>query len=298
VKLKIPTNPIEYKSILNYAFAIVDRKVFKLLKQFDKAKFANKEKENNFKKVLVKNLVEILDFIFFLYSVSPRVNTTIRLSSIVTKLVKYIKGKKGANKKNYFNNDLQDFLLKKIFDDVNLILNNNKIRNNGYTQIETLYLLVILNELGREYRLDKSTLEKYLNIIIERDNSAEVNENYIFPYNYSYWTISVVLFYIGNKKRYDTLKEKLKEHIISILQEIRKDKLRSNAQYTIMLFDLIVCPYLDDNFKSNILSLFIDNGTNKLKLIEKIKEQKNWFTQWYDFDLDRELNTKRSQEVY
>ena len=36
----------------------------------------------------------------------------------------------------------------------------------------------------------------------------------------------------------------------------------------------------------------------KKDIIGKVKDRGNWFTKWQNFDLEKELNTKRSQEVY
>jgi len=63
---------VDYKDILNYTFSSMDRKVSKLIKDY--SKIENKEQVE---KAFIQSLLEIFDFVFFLYSVSPRVNTTI-----------------------------------------------------------------------------------------------------------------------------------------------------------------------------------------------------------------------------
>ena len=51
---------------------------------------------------------------------------------------------------------LNNNILKKISDEIYLILQKNKTKKE--TQIETLYLLIALSQLGREYRLNSKVL--------------------------------------------------------------------------------------------------------------------------------------------
>ena len=60
------------------------------------------------------------------------------------------------------------------------------------TQIETLYLLIALSQLGREYRLNLKVLCTYFNISIKKDNSVyeflqEAKENVQFPFGNFSW---------------------------------------------------------------------------------------------------------------
>jgi len=293
-KIIIKETGIEYKDILNYTLAIIDRKVFNILKKYDKAVFENEEKEQKFKTKFVKSMVQILDFTFFLYSVSPRANTTIKVSTILAKLTKFIKGKKDKNdsQKKYFSIDEKNLIFKKIYDEISLVLNKN--RNTENTQVESLYLLTSLSELGQEYRLDIESLKRYFNI----------DKDYVFPYSFNYWSISVLLFYIRNLARYDEMLNALKEHILEKYKREDKNNLRKNAEFVYLTLDLLSCPFLDepdDRYKIKILNLCGINKNKKEKqkdIIRMIKERKYWFTKWQDFDLEKEFNTKKSQEVY
>ena len=62
--------------------------------------------------------------------------------------------------------------------------------------------------------------------------------------------------------------------------------------------DLIVCPFLDEIYKTELLKAFgipIDLIPDVLLFKQN---QKYWFTKWENFDLDKELNSKNSLEVY
>jgi hypothetical protein len=295
---------IEYKDILNYTFSIIDNKLYKILKKYDKADFNNDENlKNKFKDTFIKSIVELLDFIMFLYAVSPRVNTTIKVSSILSKLIKFIINKKEKEKK-YFNKDQRDTVFKKIFDELSFILSKNKLKK--YTRIETLYLLIILQNLGSNYRLDQQILFDYFNII--DDNGKKK-----FKYQMDFWSLTVLLFYIRDLKRYNDLREILKSHILEKLKSF--DEIKKNSEAVFLIFDILACPYLNNSttinvkdkkdkyeFKIKIINL-ISNYKNlknedKIKLIKKIENNAPWFTKWNNFDIERELNTKKSKEVY
>jgi len=288
-KTIIKETGVSYKDILNFVLAVIDRKSFNLIEKYDNAVFENEEVENKFKDKFVKFNLELLDFIMFLYSVSPRVNTTIKLCNVLTKITKFINQKKeNSNAKKYFSLDQKNVIFKKIFDDISLVLNKNK--NTEYTQVETLYLLIALQDLGRSYRLDNKTLLKYLNIQVD-------GNKYIFPYDFNYWSISVLLFYIKNIKRYDTLKSELKKHIIEKYEKADKEHISKNTELVILTMDLLSCPYLENDFKNDILRLCGIDSHQRL-IIDKFVKQENIFTKWKNFDFERELNTKRGQEVY
>jgi hypothetical protein len=261
------------------------------LKKYDKEDFNNDEvQENKFKETFINSVAELLDFIMFLYAVSPRVNTTIKVSSILSKIIKFIKHKKIGEKK-YFNKDQRDVIFKKIFDDISFILSKNKQKK--HTQIESLYLLIIIQNLGVDYRLDQKKLFDYFNVI-------EVKNDKYFEYQLEYWSITVLLFYIKNLKRYKDLRELLKSEIIKKLESY--DNIKKNAEAIFLVIDLLSCPYLCENFKRRILDIIpgFKNQPNivKINFINKIKQNNNWFTKWSNFDFEKELNTKKSKEVY
>ena len=184
--------------------------------------------------------------------------------------------------KGNFNHDNRHLIFKKIYDEISLVLWKNK--NSEYTQVETLYLLIALNELGKEYRLDESVLCKYFD--------ADLNKNE-FGYELNYFSIIVLLFYIANKTRYASFKNILKEHIKAKFQKNNKLKM---TELTFLLFDLLSCPYIDESFKKDLLVRYNINYASDQEAILNRKEY--WFTKWTDFDFGKELEAKKSQEVY
>jgi len=267
---------IDYPDILNYTLACIDRKVVKLIKIYDKM-----EDKKKYESKITQVLIQILDFTFFLYSVFPRVNNTIKLCIILSKITKLVRIK------DNFNQDLKHLIFKKIYDDIFLVL--KKYKSPDHTQVETLYLLIALNELGREYRLDEQLLCDHFGISLVENKC----KNYL-----NYFSIIVLLFYIGDKVRYSTTKSILKNHILLKYQTINFINLGRTTELSLMFFDLISCPYLDRSFKNELFKIYgIDDNMDVLRT-SIINYRKFWFTKWTNFDFVFELEAKKSQEVY
>ncbi len=267
---------VKYKDVLNYTLAILDRKTFNILKNTNKIKG---EKEIDLQKVydkFCKSLLSILDFAFFIYSVSPRVNTTIKLTMILSKIMKFI------NSEPLFPVEFKHRISKKIYDNSSLILEKNK--SSEYCQVETLYLLTTLDCLGKDYRIEEDNLLKYFRI----------DKNYKFSHELSYWSIISILFYIKNNDKFVNLRTNLLLHIKEKYENLDKKNIRMSGELVLLLFDLLTCPYIDKTYKSEILQYF-DITSHQKKIIYF---RRFWFTKWTNFDFEKELNTKRSQEVY
>ena len=269
-KTIIKETQVEYKDVLNYSLAAIDRKVLKLIREFHK--LSNK-KDHELK--FVRAFLEILDVTFFIYSVSPRVNSTIKLCMVISKVIKYLRRNKG------FSFDNSHLILKKIYDDISLVLKNNK--NGEHTPVETLYLLVALRELGREYRIDVNTLRIYFDI---QNGSKDTKLDY--------FSIVVLLFYIGDKVRYKDLRRDIEKCII--LKFEQRITLTDSAEAIFLFFDMLTCPYVELSFKRNLLKLYgVEDAELQLNII---RQRKYWFTKWSNFKFEKELDAKRSQEVY
>lgn len=277
-KTVIKETGIDYKDILNYTLSLIERKVSKILKNYQEL-----EHKKNSEKAFTKAILEILDFTFFLYSVSPRVNTTIKLCRILRKLTEFLSYKENINI------DFKHLAFKSIFDNIYFTLQKNK--SVEHTQVETLYLLIALGELGKEYWLDADVLRQY--VCIDKDQTTDVLS---FKGSLNYFAIIVLLFYMRDKKRYSLLRTFLQDHIRMRFNEVSKENIGKCSELVFLLFDILTCPYLDIAFKQEVLTLH--GVTDPALQTEIIEMRKHWFTKWTDFDFGKELDAKHSQEVY
>ena len=271
---------VSYKDMLNYSLAIVENKCEKILKNYSKTTAENKPQ-----KQIVKALISILNFTFFIYSVSPKVNTTIRLCRIIRMLCDFL-----SNKNISYEN--KHLVYKSIFDDINFIIKKNK--SDEHTQVETLYLLVALTELGKNYWLEESILAEYFNI-------EKKHGHYTSKTNLNYLSYTVLLFYMRNKVRYTDLRRYIEDEIKKSFK-INKNLLNKKAELIMLLFDLVSCPFVSRETKTQLLSEYQINDQIEQNQIlnykNKYGESQLWFTTWQKFDFGKELDSKQSQEVY
>lgn len=264
---------VTYSDILNYSLAIIERKVNKIFMDYKEAP-SNESKERQ----LINALVSVISFSYFIYSVAPKVNSTIKLCRIIQRIILFIKG-------NKLGVEYQHIIFKCIFDNSCSILDKYSI--SRATPIETLYLLVLIRQLGKYYWLDEFTLVKYFNI-------KKNDDGFVFDDNLNYFSITSLLFYISDKKRYDSVKQGLLKHIEGIYDS-RKDSLLDESEMVHLTLDLISCPYISISFKKSLLSRY---GIDKNLVKRVISKNKFWFTKWNDFDFAKELDAKLSKDVY
>ena len=277
-KTIIKESKVEYKDLQNYSLSVVERKSSRIIQDF--YKLNPDEKEKNEKQV-VQAILNILDFSFFIYSVSPRVNTTIKLCRIIKIYSDFLK-------RDDSNIDLRHLVFKTIYDKTLFILKKNT--NAEHTQVETLYLLVALSELGKHYWLEEDVLRSYFGISKNSDG-----REYSISYMLNYFSITVLFFYMRDKQRYNELRQFLeKETCKKFDREIAF--LKKDTELTLLLFDMLACPYIQLETKKALLAKY---GITDSPLQESIiGKRKHWFTKWSGFDLAKELDAKKSSEVY
>lgn len=316
-KLIIKESKIEYKEIMNYSLAALDRKTAKLIEQWKEIK--EEEYTHKIEKEFEKGFLEILDVAFFLYSVAPRVNSTIKICLIISKIISFLKRNSKNDYTEPFLPNNKHTVLKKISDEIFLILEKNKTKKE--TQVETLYLLVASSQLGREYRLNYKVLCSYFNIKVLKGGKLDLRGNL------NYFSITVLLFYVKNIKAYGKIKELVKTHIFNKFKEKVLNDWQEDTELVLLLLDVLSCPYLNNEIPAHIQNKIDEakeKGSTSLKRYQKeacdykykdkrellsflcikknhktlIEQEKFWFTKWTDFDFELELQAKRSQEVY
>lgn len=268
---------IDYKDILNYTFAIIERKLRSLIKSYFKI-----IREKNTEKEFINSLLALFDFIFFLYSVSPRVNTTIKLCRVLRLATITL------NLKDKFSIDYKHLVFKKIYDNIIFTLRKNK--SVKHTQVETLYLLIALGELGNKYWLSEDVLTSYLGI-------KNVEGIFKCESELNYFTIVVSLFYMKDKIRYNNIRSFVLNKAVEKFENVDYDFRRKKAELILLLFDLLAYSYIDiTTIKNRLLNLYMITDLALQKNI--IRARRCWFTTWTDFDFGKELDAKQSQEVY
>ncbi len=272
-----------YQENLNYTFAAIERAFKSINSKFSKnRKFLLKQNMVNQpdEKKLIDALMGVLEFSFFIYSSAQRVNFTVRLTRSISLVV-------DALNEMAIADDLKNQFFKFAHDNIVRVLKSNHVER--YREVETLYLILVLKKLGRNYRIELETLATYFGFS-KKDTAGE----YQTKVPLSVFSITVMLLLLRNIKRYEPLKRALEIHLIEKFEQsaVYVDK---DAEIMMLYLDVITCPYLSEGTKSSIDEVLniSPEQREKISLVNQY-----WFTNWDNFDLTLELDKKRARQVY
>jgi hypothetical protein len=265
---------VSYPDVGNYTFALLESAIDRVLSDFARSTIGHRSDQR-----LTDVLENILEFAFFTYASAPRVNLSIRLARIVSVIARGLR-------RMHLALELRHHIFKYAHDNIVHQLRKNQV--SDYREVETLYLLTALGELGREYWLDQDSLCQHLRI--ERDEDGELRR--AKPLNYL--SITVALLYVRNRAKYAQLRTFLVAQIDQILSA-KAVYFRQDAEAVMLFLDTIACPFIDLGAKSSLASKF---GLNAAQLSKLSAASANWFTSWSGFNLSKELDAKRYRDVY
>lgn len=269
----LATSGVNYGEILNYSLSVVERKVGSLIEAYKKI-----EKVSSVDKSFSKSMEALLGFVFFIYAVSPKVNTTIKLCRICQRVLSFYKAEQ-------IGLSYGALISQVIYERCRSVMDHNS--DGKGAKIEVMYLLVLMRQLGRNYRVDESVLGYSFGFEL-------LDGKYQARSRLDYFSIVTLFFYVENKSRYSLLRSALEKHVLERFR-LKKDSLIGDSEMVHLALDLTACPFVSDETKTSILQMYGLPANNLLR-IKKYSEY--WFTKWGDFDFSKELDAKVSQEVY
>lgn len=265
---------VSYSEVGNYTFALLESVIDKMLSDFLRSSSTNRSEQR-----LVGALENLFEFAFFIYAAAPRVNLSVRLTRMISVIARGLrKMRVGA--------ELRHHVFKYVHD--NIVHQLRKNQASEFRELESLYLLTALGELGREYWLDEDSLCAHLRIF-KNDQGQWVRSKTL-----NHLTIMVTLQYIRGRAKYAGLRAFLIEQISKLLTD-RAVYARNDTEAVLIYLDAIACPYIDNTTK---LSLSTSFGLSPPQYAKLAATSCNWFTTWSGFNLAKELDAKRYREVY
>lgn len=249
--------------------------------RFFKTKFSKilKEGELEKDKEVVENLfITLFDILFYAYSLNINSNTTFKLAQIIVLACKYLEKQKA---------DLKHTIYSKISKEVDFVLTNfHRKSKTSETNIEILNLILALKKLDDSYGLSVKKLKEIFGID-KVDGFKRLN----------YFHIITLLYYIENKAVYSDLKKEI-ENNVEIRFSEDEDPF-SKSELTMLFFDYINCPFVDDRSKRKIMQSSGYATSNLADRIKEITNQEIWFMNWNtEIDLERVLKKKEWGSSY
>ena len=249
--------------------------------RFFKTKFTKilKEGELEKDKKVVENLfITLFDILFYAYSLNINSNTTFKLAQIIVLACKYLERQEA---------DLMHTIYSKISKEADFVLTNfHRKSKTSETNIEILNLILALKKLDDSYGLSVKKLKEILGID-KADGFKRLN----------YFHIITLLYYIENKAIYADLKKEIENNVeVRFLED--EDPF-SKSELTMLFFDYINCPFVDDRSKRKIMQSSGYASSNLADKIKEITDQEIWFMNWNtEIDLERVLKKKEWGSSY
>ncbi len=256
---------VGYLEVGNYTFALLEGKIDNILAEFVATVPAHRSED-----ALLRGLVSLMKFAFFIYASAPRVNISIRLTRIVATVTRSFRALA-------INMEQKHRFYKYIYDNASHQLKKNQALE--FREIESLYLLLALGELGKEYWLDERIIRQHLNIELQSDGT------YISFRPLNHFTITVLLFYMKGKNKYNALRHFIADQGVSKI-EAREHYRHKDAEVLMLALDLMSCPFISNAFKQRIAVVY---GLTADDLSNIALVSKNWFTTWSGAELTDEL---------
>ena len=271
---------IEYRDIANYLLEKMSQRLDAFLNRYEIGfkkyeRLMSKENTNKdevellaqgVQRKLTSFLVSLIDVTFFVFNSNRQVNTTLKLQKIMNTIVIYAKrhGDFRTNPEVRFQTISKDIIFKKIQDEIALVLATTDSHRN--TLHESLYLLILVKELGSAYLFSPEVIKSFI-------EKSELQ--------YNLFACIILMYYYANHKCYDTQKTLLKENILKKYRLVAEQERKRNSELTILTADMMTCPFVDDAYKQSLLTLMGITKTEDQRMILRFaKKQKYIFTRW------------------
>lgn len=223
----------------------------------------------------------ILEITFFLYSVSPSVSASYKLSTAIILILRFFRRCITTQ---------EEVIAHKIYHLISELLLCGSDRHDtshiqNFVNLESINILLASRELGESYLIPEEPLSKIL-----------LNNK-----TFSYFSASACLYYIRNSDQYPSIKKKLYKYLRLQFSSM-KDVFTSSEKAHLYL-DMIGCPYICSSDKeqwiSEMADILIPNRTpiNSKKAAVELETQK-WHVNWQDTDLLNLLEKKELKQSY
>lgn len=224
----------------------------------------------------------ILDISFFLYSVSPSVSASYKLSTIIILLIRFIRSRIKCH---------DDEVSHKIYDlTCQLLLNEAQSQRSipiqSFVNLEFINILLAVRELGDSYLIPESIIQSIL-------PSTE---------EFTYFTATSCLFYIRNSEGYGCIRKNLIAYLRRELRDLTDISVSSEKAH--LLFDMLGCPYIPIELRNKWTKAIATKiGLSPLddaqaESISQRMESNYWQVNWADVDLLNSLEKKELKQAY
>lgn len=270
-----------FDEIASYLISLLVERVKKII-YIDSTLKTDKEKQQ-----YCRALQVILDVLFFLYSVSPAVNSSYRLSTAMILIARF------ADK------HLGNFALiikQAIYDLTETLMSSKNISKSpteGAICLEAINIVLAASELGDAYLLPAEKISELFESNVQKNNQESTC---------SYFEIVSCLYYIKDHRKYQELRARIINEIREKLKSVKD--LDTNSEKVLLFLDILACPYVEQATREALLQKYIKLlgkpplDRNELDVLFAADTQKFWFVRWKNVDLLNSLQERELRKTY
>lgn len=268
VKEVCAANSSSYDEASNFLIAIFNERVKKIISI--EGPLTPKEIKNYTSAFQI-----ILDVMFFLYTISPSVGASYRLTTSIILITKF--------SKEHLKHLSESIELKLYELTLNLIDANDNQTKKSFINLELVNIVLAIRSLGSNYKLPIDLIKKVFSL----------------DENISYFIIISALYYLNGDSDFKEIENELIEKAINKI--LLSDNILISSEITHLALDLIYYPNLEHSKKKKIIRKIIGakNGTNdEIAEFLKSTNEQQAFTSWKDINLLNALERKELNQAY
>jgi hypothetical protein len=254
IKKIVHTNDVSYSDVGAYSMSSICIQIEKIISKLIKSEI------NEIDSSTAEDLIKIVEVVFFLFGVDPRVRSTILLARFLI-AIKTLANKLPSGTSHELYKFIEDELRKAI----------DCVSNLGIgSGVELSNLLIISRNI-----LPKEFMPEVINsAVMNPENKQDLRySNHFFA--------ASAMYYIGKSKSYPDASEAIWRFVKSKIRA--KDDIYDDAEAYICFFDFMSCNYIDIKRRREILKIgckISDNSNPRLKLLMNEFQATKWFTEW------------------
>lgn len=276
IKISLKRSSQSFNVISGYALSAIIKSCYRLEKRIRKYPDATIPLQN-----LQSLLTSTIEIVFFLYSMDFRVRTTYLASQFMLII----------NKFGGLDPRLKESLQRQLKNSAITVLNSRPSSELG--GIEVHNLLIALRAICPDDNLPESDIRKYFNI-----------HNKIKSSSFRYFDFIAVFYVIREKPLYGQLHTEISNELKRVFKE-NDNRIGFNSELTLLLVDMLSCPFINRDDKGEILNDFSKHALNRISSEQERNQLINFFTahlhfvNWSDnLDLEKLLVRKQLNPGY
>lgn len=288
---------IKYKDITSYLLGIIQKRLIKLLADFNilygqykKAEYEgyiNKEGmqiKERYEREFLDFCINIVEILFYFLECDLRMSTSVKTVSIINKLQLFLRGKyqiEEYTKSNKFPITYVQRLDAKIGDEIANVFRNVSPKSSNL--MEVLNLLEVEKVMNIQYQIEPKVLNDFLKNCESKSQSL------------NFFIVFEILHFTKNANRYENLDPILNDWLDKQINSLHNTNV-SSTEAVLTFLEVMCCPWFTPNKKQQYANLLF--GKSSEKIYQFAKRKKELFVKWEGYKLDEAIQQINSEEVY